>query len=108
MKLSRNDGYHINHHLKPAMHYTEYPQHFRDNLAQFSQNKALVFDTIHYLHIWYYLMRKDYSTLASHLVNINNTFASDEEAIALMQSRTQKMPARGISVRSLKMMKAAG
>ncbi|RYD82638.1 MAG: fatty acid desaturase, partial [Sphingobacteriales bacterium] len=26
-----NDGYHINHHLKPALHWTQYPKHFIDN-----------------------------------------------------------------------------
>src|ERR1017187_5013950 len=48
-----NDGYHINHHLKPAMHYTMYPQHFESTKSEFAKNKALVFDGYHYLHIWY-------------------------------------------------------
>src|SRR5690242_19008286 len=38
-----NDGYHINHHLKPAMHYTEYPDHFTANLNTFAKNNALIF-----------------------------------------------------------------
>jgi hypothetical protein len=48
-------------------------------------------------------MKKDYATLATHLVNIQNTFAYEEEAIRLMKSRTSKMPKRGISVKSLKL-----
>jgi fatty acid desaturase len=98
-----NDGYHINHHIQPSMHWTMYPTHFQQNLQEFAKNKALVFEGIHFLHIWWYLMKKDYATLATHLVNIQNTFAYEEEAIRLMKSRTSKMPKRGISVKSLKL-----
>ena len=36
------------------------------------------------------------------LVNINGMFSSREEAIALLKSRTQKMPKRGITSASLR------
>ncbi|WP_114781221.1 fatty acid desaturase family protein [Botryobacter ruber] len=97
-----NDGYHIDHHLQPSLHWTKYPEHFREHLDEFAKNKALVFEGIHWLHIWLYLMTKNYNKLAAHLVNINNTFASEEEAILLMKARTAPMPVRGISVRSLR------
>ncbi len=72
-----NDGYHINHHLKPAMHYTDYPVHFQENLQEFSSNQALVFEKLDFLKVWFYLMKKDYNTLAAHIVNINGMYASD-------------------------------
>ena len=87
-----NDGYHINHHLQPSMHYTQYPIHFRENLKEFSENKALVFEGIHFLHVWLYLMTKNYKKLCAHLVNLNGMFASEEEAIQLMKYRTAKIP----------------
>jgi fatty acid desaturase len=99
-----NDGYHIDHHLRPTMHYTDYPGHFRKYAQEFADNKAMVFDGVHYLHVWYYLMTKNYQKLAKHLVNINNAFASPEEAIAVMQARTMKMEARGITVKNYKAM----
>jgi fatty acid desaturase len=95
-----NDGYHIDHHIRPAMHWTEYPIHFQENLEDFRKNKALVFEELDFLKVWLYLMKKRYDKLADHLVNINGEFKSDEEAIALMKSRTAKMPKRGITMKN--------
>ena len=86
-----NDGYHTVHHLRPAMHYTEIPGEFLKLKNEFAEKKTFIFDGIHYLHIFIYLMTKRYDKLADNLVNINNTFASKEEVIALMKERTKKI-----------------
>jgi fatty acid desaturase len=89
--LCWNDGYHIIHHLRPGMHYTEMPEEFLKRKDEFAANKAIVFDGIHYLHIFTWLLTKRYDKLANNLVNINgNMFNSKEEAIALMKERTRK------------------
>lgn len=86
-----NDGYHSVHHLRPALHYTDIPVEFQNNLDLFAKNKTLVFDGIHYLHIFLWLMNRRYDKLAAHLVNINGTFSSEEEAIDLLKQRTKKL-----------------
>ncbi|RZK99868.1 MAG: fatty acid desaturase, partial [Hymenobacter sp.] len=68
-----NDGYHISHHLKPAMHWTDHPAHFRQHLNQYIDNQAIVFDGIHFLHVFCYLMGKRYDLLARHFVELNST-----------------------------------
>ena len=90
-KTCWNDGYHTVHHLRPAMHYTEIPVEFLKLTNEFAEKKTFIFDGIHYLHIFIYLMTKRYDKLADNLVNINNTFSSKEEVIALMKERTKKI-----------------
>ncbi|QDA60932.1 fatty acid desaturase family protein [Hymenobacter jejuensis] len=86
-----NDGYHISHHLKPAMHWTEHPISFRKNIAQYADNEAIVFDGIHFLHVFFYLMTKRYDLLARNFVNLGDRYASDAEVIELLESRTRKI-----------------
>lgn len=85
-----NDGYHAIHHVRPAMHYTEIPGEFLKIKDQLAKDKVLVFDGVHYLHLFIWLMTKNYDKMADNLVNVNNMFASKEEAIALMKERTKK------------------
>lgn len=85
-----NDGYHISHHIKPNLHWTLHPEHLQQNAHLYASNKALVFNGIHFLHVWWYLMTKRYDKLARTIVNINNTFSSEQEAIALMKRRTRR------------------
>ncbi len=89
-KTCWNDGYHAVHHVRPALHYTEIPGEFLKNKDVFAKQKTLTFDGIHYLHLFVWLMTKRYDKMAKHVVNVNNMFANEEEAIALMKARTKK------------------
>jgi len=86
-----NDGYHIIHHLRPGMHYTDMPKEFIKQKEKLAHNKSLVFEGIHYLHVFIYLMTKRYDKLENRLVNINQAFPSSEEAISIMKERTRKI-----------------
>ncbi|MFD1000898.1 fatty acid desaturase family protein [Ohtaekwangia kribbensis] len=91
-----NDGYHISHHIQPAMHWTLHPEHLQTNLQVYATNKALIFEGIHFLHVWWYLMNKDYKKLAKRVVNIHGMFASEEDIISLMKSRTREIKKRQV------------
>lgn len=86
-----NDGYHISHHLKPAMHWTEHPHAFRKQLPDYIRHDAIVFDGIHFLHVFFYLMRGRYDLLARHFVLLDGRARSEADVIALLRTRTQKL-----------------
>ncbi|RAJ75144.1 fatty acid desaturase [Chitinophaga dinghuensis] len=88
-----NDGYHISHHVKPNMHWTDHPVYFRKTLGEYVNNDAIVFDSIHFLHVWLWLMSKRYDLLAKHFVNIGGKFKSDEEIMDFLKERTRKIKA---------------
>ena len=72
------------------MHWTDHPHSFLKNINKYADNKAVVFDGIDLAGIFINLMRKRYDVLASHFVNINNVYKSDEEIIELLRRRTQR------------------
>jgi fatty acid desaturase len=86
-----NDGYHISHHQKPHMHWTQHPVYFRKTLDEYAENKAIVFDNLDFLRVFILLMQKKYDRLADHVVNINSTFGSRQEAVALLKERTRRI-----------------
>lgn len=87
-----NDGYHISHHIRPAMHWTEHPVFFQKTIDKYAQHKAVVFDGLDFLQIFFLLMRRRYDRLAQHMVNVNDAFADEQEAIDLLRSRTKRIP----------------
>lgn len=94
-----NDGYHISHHQKQTMHYTEHPGYFLKTIDGYITNEAIVFDGIHFLHVFIWLMRKRYDLLARHFVNIGDRYPDDEAVIVFLKSRTRSIPVSNISSR---------
>ncbi len=84
-----NDGYHIVHHVKPAMHWTEMAQWYDDHKDEFARQDAIVFDGIqNNQQIWWLLMTGDYDTLARKLVDFKGR--THEERVAFLQARVRR------------------
>ncbi|MFD1142381.1 fatty acid desaturase family protein [Larkinella insperata] len=88
-RLCWNDGYHISHHCRPAMHWSEHPHFFMKTIDQYASNKAIIFDGLDFGQVFFLLMKKRYDRLAQHVVNVNGTFQNEQEIIELMKYRLQ-------------------
>lgn len=86
-----NDGYHIGHHLRPHMHWTDMPNDFLKNAQEYARQKAIVFEGLDYNQIWFYLVTKNYSKLADHFVNIGGSYGTKEDVITLLRQRTKRI-----------------
>jgi fatty acid desaturase len=89
-----NDGYHIIHHLKPALHYTEMDKEFEANREKYGAQDAIVFSGIDFFGVWVMLMLGRYKTLAKAFVQLPGApERSEAEIIALFKHRLA--PIRG-------------
>ena len=86
--LCFNDGYHIGHHVRPNMHWTDMPLEFQKNIEKYKSNGSIVFQDTDFFVIWFWLMTKNYKQLAAHYVDIREEFHSQEEIIAFLKQRT--------------------
>ncbi len=83
-----NDGYHIGHHLKANMHWTEMPGEFLKNRAVYAEERAIVFRNTDFFIVWLLLMTGQFATLARLYVHLGDgPRPSDAEIIALLRSR---------------------
>jgi len=84
-----NDGYHIVHHMRAGMHWSEMAAWYENNVDVFADKDAVVFDGLRdNQHVWLLLMTKNYDELANHLVDFKGR--SHEEKIAFMKGRLQR------------------
>lgn len=82
-----NDGYHIGHHVRPNLHWTDMPGDFLKNMDKYAENNSVVFQGVDYNYIWFMLMTKNYGKLADKFVNVGDRFADKQEIMDFLKSR---------------------
>lgn len=91
-----NDGYHIIHHLKPALHYTEMADEFDKSREAYGKQDAIVFEGTDFFEVWLLLMLGQKRALAKKFVHLPGApLRSEEEIIALMDRRLRPFDVHG-------------
>lgn len=88
-KVAFNDGYHIGHHLRPGMHWTEMSVDFKANMESYAKEKAIIFQKLDFFVVWFLLMTKSYGVLANNYIDLEQRFSNKDEIIAFLKTRTQ-------------------
>ncbi len=90
-KTCFNDGYHIVHHLKPAMHFLDLPGEFLKNTNKYTKENSIIFKKLDFFSVWFFLMCKRYDILAKNMVIVNPNITTQEQAIELLKERTRRI-----------------
>lgn len=88
-----NDGYHIIHHIKPSLHYTEMPLEFEKNQRLYGEHDAIVFDGLDFHQVWWLLMTGNKKELARRFVRLPGApVRTEQEVIELFERRLRPFP----------------
>jgi fatty acid desaturase len=83
-----NDGYHVGHHLRANMHWTEMPADFLKNREMYAREGALVFEGLDFFLVSVLLWSGRWDVLAKRFVRLGEP-RSDEEIIAMLKERVK-------------------
>ncbi len=83
-----NEDYHVVHHQRPQLHWTEAPNHFQENIEAYRKNRASVFADTQEFEMFMWIITKRFDLLADHFVDLEGDL-SKEEIKALLIHRMQ-------------------
>ena len=85
-----NEDFHLEHHVRPQAHWTEYPRSYHEHRREYAANRAIVFEDTHVLELFVWLLSGAYAKLADHMLDLSGDM-SQADKVALLKERLQPM-----------------
>lgn len=86
-----NEDYHVEHHLRPQTHWTEYPINFAKHREDYIRHKAIIFRDTQAFEVFFLIQLGNYDKMVKHFVDLSGTMTDDEKR-ALLLRRLQPTP----------------
>lgn len=75
-----NEGYHMSHHQRCAVHWSEMPAFFEANKPLYREHDSVVFKDLDTLAVFFLLILKRFDVLAKHVVDLQGNRSQDDIA----------------------------
>lgn len=74
-----NEDYHLEHHLRPLAHWTEYPKNFEKYQEEYKAKNSVVLEDTQAFEVFFWILFKRYDLIAQHKINYSGE--TEEESI---------------------------
>lgn len=83
-----NEDYHVTHHQRPQLHWTEAPADFQRNIEAYRLNRASVFADTQEFEMFMWIITRRFDLLAKHFVDLQGDLSKEEiEALLIRRMR---------------------
>ena len=86
-----NEDYHVEHHLRPQTHWTEYPINFAKHREDYIKHKAVIFRDTQAFEVFFLILLGNYDKMVKHFVDLSGTM-TEAEIRALIMHRLRPTP----------------
>lgn len=90
-----NEDFHVVHHTKPMIHWTEYEQHYKDNVDQYEKYNATIFTDCEEGMLLYWLFAQKWDEMVDHFVDLSGKLTREEKKELLLyrlKARFERVP----------------
>ena len=88
-----NEDYHVVHHTKPNVHWSDYPKNYAELIGEYKKFNACVFRDCEEGQMLYWLLAAKWDEMAEHMVDLSGRLSHEEKkqlCLERLRSRLQQ------------------